>query len=51
MIYGSLRETVPLLQLRPLRRVSFTMAQAEVLSDKGSVAVGKITSVDLFWGI
>lgn len=44
-------EAIALLQLRATGGMAFAMANAQVLADKGAIAIRKIASKDLFRGI
>ena len=44
-------EAIALLQLGSASGMAFAMTNAEVLADEGSVAIGEITTKDLFRGI
>lgn len=46
-----LREVVPFLKLRALRRVPFAVPNAEILSYKCPVAVRKVASINLLGSV
>lgn len=48
---AGLRKSVTLMQLGAVGGVSLPMSDAEVLSNKVSVAVGVVTSIDGLWGV
>ena len=44
-------EMVPFLKLRPMSCVAFPVTDTKILSHKGAVTTGEVTSIDLFGGV
>lgn len=48
-VHAGALQVVLALQVRAPVGVTFTVARAEILADKGAFALGEIAEVDLFW--
>jgi hypothetical protein len=50
-IAGGQSEVIALLQLGAMGGMSFSMADAEVLPDKGTIAIREVASIDLLGSV